>query len=209
MHGANQGNCALYTQAGGCPDDNNYNNHNAYAMTSTAGLQCSTRANQGTANCGGNWASSMDNSGWSMCNEGCAMRGLDRGNGDELHYLEGAQCCRISPNDGTCTTVDIGGSFNNQGWVQCPANKYMKGLHRTSMRDSPTPAYSHMFSGEPHPEIGPLTSQAREVETRTTAASAASKTCSAAAMAPSRSSTARNMQCRCIATASRLAQATR
>jgi hypothetical protein len=81
--------------------------------------------------CGGDWGISFDQQGWSKCNTGCAMTGLERGGGDEIYNLESVVCCAAGSGS-TCTDKDISGSFDSAGWALCPSGTYMNGLYRSN-----------------------------------------------------------------------------
>ena len=80
-----------------------------------------------------NWWSSFDRQGWSKCNNGYYMTGLYNTNGQQLHNIEEAKCCRPKSQEkkwGHCYSHDVSSAFDHLGWSKCNSGYYMTGLWR-------------------------------------------------------------------------------
>ena len=80
-----------------------------------------------------NWWNSFDHKGWSTCNNGYYMTGLYITNGQHLHNIDVAKCCRPKSQKklwGNCYTLYVWDSFDRKGWSKCANGYYMAGLYR-------------------------------------------------------------------------------
>ena len=59
-----------------------------------------------------------------------------RSDGDNLYNLEHARCCPVSgaaafEDKEDCMDKDVSGSFDSEGWGECDATYYLKGMYRS------------------------------------------------------------------------------
>jgi len=79
------------------------------------------------------WSSSFDqNNRWNSCPKNYYLHGLQKSNGNGLHNIEQAQCCKPTNSQyGKCYTQDITTSFDRKGWSTCKSGYSAVGLYRS------------------------------------------------------------------------------
>jgi len=80
-----------------------------------------------------NWGKSFDKkNNWNKCPKNYYLHGLKRSNGNGLHNIEIAHCCKPKNSEyGTCYTQDITRSFDRKGWSACRSGYSAVGLYRS------------------------------------------------------------------------------
>jgi len=80
------------------------------------------------------WGKTLDKEKrWAKCGAGYFMTGMERSDGDEIHNIEKAKCCKpkSAPKSwGSCYDHNVGSSFDGKGWSQCNTGYHLTGLYR-------------------------------------------------------------------------------
>lgn len=77
--------------------------------------------------------------GWKLCPNGMLLTAMHRGAEQFLRSIDQYKCCRPCKDDGHtvmplggCVDANWWGSFDSQGWSNCPDNTYIQGFYKNS-----------------------------------------------------------------------------